>query len=308
MNASSKRSPWCACAPFVSFVSVARFVSFVMFATILTVPLTSSAQTPPPAQPPPPPKMGPSNSTEMGLVIATGNARSTTIGLRNVYIYRWPNAELGWEAGWLRAVSRDGDPFAVGTPTAFDVVEPETEVDSHRLFSKLRYQRQLSTRNDWFANFDAVRDEPSNINRQFVLAGGLGTTWHKTDRLTFRTAYGVSYTDEDLVVEGANRFAGYRLYYGLKGALTATTRAESELTADGSFETGDDIRTDWLNGLSVAINSRMALKASVRLLFRNIPALQTLDLQSPEGILVGSVDVPKKKVDTNVTTSLVITF
>jgi hypothetical protein len=53
---------------------------------------------------------GPSNNTELGLVIATGNARSTSVGLRNVYIYRWPNAEFGWEAGWLQAASRGRRP------------------------------------------------------------------------------------------------------------------------------------------------------------------------------------------------------
>jgi hypothetical protein len=263
------------------------------------------AQTPPP---PPEPKLGPSNSTELGVVIATGNARSTSVGLRNVYGYRWPNALLRWESGWLRAVSRDGDRVAVETASGFDIVEPDTKVDSHRLFSKLHYQRQLSVRHDWFADFDAARDEPSNINRQFVLAGGLGTMWTKTDRLTFRTAYGVSYTDEDLVVEGANRFAGYRLYYGLKALVAATTTAESELTFDGSFDTGEDVRTDWLNGISVAINTRMALKASVRMLFRNLPALETLQLRTPEGVPIGTVNVEKKKVDTNLTTSLVITF
>jgi hypothetical protein len=132
-----------------------------------------------------------------------------------------------------------------------------------------------------------VRDEPANINRQFVLAAGLGTTWVKSDRLTFRTAYGISYTDEDLVIEGGNRFAGYRLFYGLKSPVTPSTTIESELTADGSFDTGDDIRTDWLNGVNVALNSRMALKSSLRVLFRNLPALETLDLLTPGGVPVG---------------------
>lgn len=275
----------------------------LLLATITATPVW--AQTP---APPPEPKLGPTNNTELGVVIATGNARSTSIGLRNVYIYRWENAELGWEAGWLRATSRDGDRFAVQTASGFDIVEPDTKVDSHRLFSKLKYQRQISARHDWFANFDAVRDEPANINRQFVLAGGLGTTWRKDDRLTFRTFYGISYTDEDLEVEGSNRFAGYRLGYGLKSALTTTTKLESDFTFDGSFDDGDDVRFDWLNGVSVAINTRLALKSSLRLLFRNVPALETLDLVTPDGVLVGSVNVDKRKVDTNFTTSLVITF
>jgi hypothetical protein len=260
------------------------------------------------AQAPNQPKLGPANNTELSLIVATGNARATTVGLRNVYLYRWTNAEFGWEGGWIRAASRDGDRFAVEREGGFDVIEPDTAIDSARLFSKLRYQRQLSTRHDWFSNFDAVRDEPSNINRQFVLAAGLGTTWHRTDRLTFRTAYGVSYTDEDLVVEGANRFGGYRLFYGLKTLLAAATTFDSELTADGSFNIADDIRADWLNGVSIAINTRMALKSSVRILFRNLPALEALQLRSPPGIVVGTVDVPKDRVDTALTTSLVITF
>ena len=281
----------------------------LVFASLaLALPTSTWAQATQPAPPPEEPKLGPSNSSELGLVIATGNARSTSIGFRNLYGYRWTNAELRWETGWLRAVSRDGDRFAVETATGFDVVEPGTEVDSQRLFSKLGYQRQLSPRHDWFVNFDAVRDEPSNINRQLVFAGGLGTTWQKTDRLTFRTAYGLSYTDEDLVVEGANRFAGYRLSYALKSKVAPTTTVDSELTLDGSFDTADDIRTDWLNSIGVAINSRMALKASYRLLFRNLPALESLDLRSVDGVRVGSVDVRKGKVDTNLTTSLVITF
>lgn len=278
----------------------------LILTTVVGTPVTAWAQAA--AAPAKEPKLGPSNSTELGLVIATGNAKSTSVGLRNLYTFGWTNALLRWEGGWLRATSRDGDRFAVQTPSGFDVVDPESAVDSHRLFSKLGYQRQLTARHDWFANFDAVRDEPSNINRQFVLAGGLGTTWQKTDRLTFRTAYGISYTDEDLVVEGSNRFAGYRLYYGLKSALAATTTFESELTTDGSFETGDDIRLDWLNGVSVAINSRMALKSSVRMLFRNLPALEALDLRTPGGVVIGTVDFAKNQVDTNITTSLVISF
>lgn len=276
----------------------------VVFFLVISAMFVSSAL----AQAPNEPKLGPANNTELSLIVATGNAKATTVGLRNVYLYRWPKAEFGWEGGWIRAASRDGDRFAVETGAGFEVVDPDTAIDSERLFSKLRYQRQLSTRHDWFSNFDAVRDEPSNISRQFVVAAGLGTTWHKTDRVTFRTAYGVSYTDEDLVVEGTNRFGGYRLFYGLKTLLAPGATFDSELTTDGSFNTGDDIRADWLNGVGVAVNSRIALKSSVRILFRNLPALQALELRSPLGIVVGTVDVPKDKVDTNLTTSLVITF
>jgi putative salt-induced outer membrane protein YdiY len=284
-------------------IGMDRGIGLLALVAALTCAAPAAAQAPAAA-----PKLGVSNSTDLGLVIATGNSRSTSVGLRNVYLYRWSNAELRWEGGWLRVASRDGDRYAVGTPANFDVVEPGTSLDSQRLFSKLRYQHQLSPRTDWFGNFDAVRDEPANLLREFVLAGGLGTTWRKTDRAVFRTAYGVTYTDEDLAVEGDNRFAGYRLYYGLKAPVAKSSTFESELTTDGSFDTANDIRSDWLNSVGVSINSKLALKTSVRVLFRNLPALQILRLQSPAANPVGTVEVPKDQVDTNITTSLVITF
>ena len=125
--------------------------------TLVAAPTASWAQAAAPAKEP---RLGSSNRTELGVVIATGNAKSTSVGLRNLYTFGWTNALLRWEGGWLRATSRDGDRFAVQTPSGFDVIDPESAVDSHRLFSKLGYQRQLSARHDWFANFDAVRDEP----------------------------------------------------------------------------------------------------------------------------------------------------
>src|SRR3954447_8527734 len=89
------------------------------------------------AQAPVPPKLGSSNSTDLGLVVATGNSRSTSVGLRNVYLYRWSDAQLRWEGGWLRVASRDGNRYAIGSSAGYEVVEPGTAVDSQRLFSKL---------------------------------------------------------------------------------------------------------------------------------------------------------------------------
>lgn len=255
-----------------------------------------------------PPKLGVSNSTDLGLVIASGNSRSTSVGLHNVYLYRWDKAQLRWEGGWLRVASRDGNRFAVGTAGNFDVVEPGTKLDSQQLFSKLAYQRQILARTDWFANFDAARNEPANLLSQYIVAGGIGTTWWKTDKGLFRTAYGITYTDEDLALEGHNKFAGYRLYYGLKAPVAAASTFESELTTDGSFDTGDDIRMDSLNSIGVSLNAKMALKSSLRFLFRNLPALEILQLQSPAASPIGTVEAPKEKLDTAFTTSLVITF
>ena len=250
------------------------------------------------------------NGAELSWVVATGNSEANTLGFRNLYTYRWAHANLSWETGLVRATSRDGDRFAVGfSDQAYELVEPPIEIDSKRLFSKFGYRQEISGQHFWFGNFDSARDEPSNINRQFVGAGGFGTQWADGDRLRFRTEYGFSFTSEDLDLEGENHFGGYRLSYGLNVGVTANAALDSELTFDGSFQQRDDIRTDWLTGVSVSINSRVALKSAVRLLFRNISALEEIDLETPIfGVVIGKVEIPKKKLDTSFTTSLVITL
>jgi putative salt-induced outer membrane protein YdiY len=250
------------------------------------------------------------NNTELSLVSASGNSTATTFGFRNVYAYKWARSRLSWETGMVRADSRDGDRYAVGfSPDDFELIVPPTKIDSQRLFSKLGYRQEIRGAHFWFGNFDSTRDESSNINRQFVGAGGFGTRWADREQLNFRTEYGISYTSEDLDLEGENHFGGYRLSYGLDAGVTANTTIESGLTFDGSFQQRDDIRTDWLNGVSVSLNSRIALKSSLRLIFRNIPALEDIDLETPVlGVVIGKVNVSKEKLDTSFTTSLVITF
>lgn len=250
------------------------------------------------------------NATELSLVVATGNAQAETLGFRNLYEYRWSRADLTWETGWVRAASLDGTRKAVAeSGSGFEVVEPPTTIDSQRLYSKFSFRQEIAGPIYWFTNFDSVRDEPSNINRQFVGAGGFGTRWGQGTDLRMRTEYGISYTSEDLALEGENSFAGYRLAYALNAGVTSVVTVDSELTLDGSFDQGDDIRTDWLNGVTVSLTSRIALRSSVRLLFRNIPALEEIDLVTPLlDVVIGSVEVPKGKLDASFTTSLVVTF
>ena len=250
------------------------------------------------------------NGTELSLVVASGNAHAESIGFRNVYEYRWSDATLTWETGWVRAASLDGDRVAVAEPGGgFAVVDPPPEIDSQRVYSKLGFRHEIIGPHFWFANFDSVRDEPSNIKRQFVGAGGFGTEWANRDGLRFRTEYGVSVTSEALDIEGADAFGGYRLAYALNAGVTRTLTVDSELTFDGSFDRRDDIRSDWLNGVTVSLSARIALRSSIRLLFRNRPALEAINLVTPpRDAVIGTVEIPKGKLDTSFTTSLVINF
>ena len=249
-----------------------------------------------------------SNSSQLSWVVTTGNSDSNSFSVRNVYEYEWTRAEFYWEAGVLRASSAN-DTFATGTEDDFEVVTPAPKIDHNRWFSKVRYFRVLKDRFFWYVSYDSSRDPPSNVNIQLIGSGGVGTDWYDREGLVFRTAYGLNYTSEDLDLEGANNFGGYRLFYRLEVGASESTTLVSELTFDGSFETADDLRVDSLNSASVSISDALALKASLRLLYRNIPALDDIDLRDPEsGVVVGEVVVPKQKLDTTLSMSLVINF
>lgn len=252
-------------------------------------------------------ELGWKNNTELGWVITSGNSNTSNFNARNLFTYDWEQADLDWEFGYLRATSGD-DRFAVGTMTDFQVIEPEQDPDNDRLFTNIRYLRNINERFFWYARFESVRDQPADIDYRYTPSAGAGNTWVKRDDLTFLTGYGISYTTESLTLDGQSSFAGYQLFYNLLAQVTGNTNVESNLVFDGSFEDGDDVRFDWYNGAGVAVNERIALKAAIRFVYRNVPALEEIDLESPAGLPLGTVVVPKEKLDTAFTTSLVITF
>jgi len=253
------------------------------------------------------PQLGWSNATELGLVFTKGNSNTENFNVRNVFAYDWEQAELDWEFGILRA-SSDDDRFAVGTEDDYEIITPEVEPDNQRIYTNLRYLRNINAEFFWYGRAMAERDEPADIDYRLTPSVGAGNTWAKRDALKFLTGYGISYTAESLALEGASDFAGYQFFYDLKALVTESTSIESNMTFDGSFESGSNFRFDWLNSVGVSITEKLALKASLRLVYRNDPALEEIDLENELGQVIGDVVIAKKKLDTAFTTSLVISF
>ncbi|HSA96520.1 MAG TPA: hypothetical protein VLJ16_10730, partial [Acidobacteriota bacterium] len=78
---------------------------------------------------------------------------------------------------------------------------------------------------------------------------------------------------------------------------------------DENLQEMRDWRFDWVNSVTASISRSLALKLSLRMLYTNVPALQMLplfdDLGEPTGL---TVPYPLKKLDTFLTTSIVINF
>ena len=248
-----------------------------------------------------------SNSTELGWVFTYGNATTNSFNLRNVFEYEWLDADLNLEFGILRADSGD-ERFALGTEEAFEIIEPPVEPDTERMYATARYLKNVSNRFFWYGRFDVERDQPADITFRLTPAGGAGNNWETPENIELRTGYGFGYSAGSMTFDGSSNYFGYQLFYEFDMKVNDNTDIDSSMTLDGSIMSPSNYRFHWANGIGVAINERIALKASLRLVYRNDPAQEEIDLEDLSGAILGNVIVSKKKLDSGFTTSLVINF
>jgi hypothetical protein len=105
-------------------------------------------------------------------------------------------------------------------------------------------------------------------------------------------------------------YPGVRLSYDYKQKVTDTTTLTHNLIFDQPFSPSSNFRIDTQAGLEVSVtrSGSLALKANVRLLYDNMPALEELQLALPPPQPAVKVTTPLKKVDGQFLVSLVLNF
>jgi putative salt-induced outer membrane protein YdiY len=134
---------------------------------------------------------------------------------------------------------------------------------------------------------------------------GAGRSWFDEDTRRFKTDLGLTYTIQEDVVENPDAddsFVGLRGSYDFFKKLTETTDFTSALIVDENLNATEDLRADWTNSLAVAMSDRLALKASLQLLFDNDPAFTAVPLGDTE------VLTPLGKTDSVFTVAIVANF
>ena len=259
-------------------------------------------------------ELGWSETAELTVVFTGGNAEASTLGLRNELTRKWEGSTLLATAGALRAESSTFTRTAVGTsPTSFEVTKDSvTALTAESYYARGQYDRALSARTFWYAGTGWERNTFAGIDNRYSWGGGVGNTWVDSDRSTFRTSYGLSYTLQDDVTEVPgtdDTFAGLRLSYDYRQQLTPNTEFTSVLAADDNLEETADFRTDLINAVAVSMSGRLALKVSWQMLYDHQPSLVSLPLVQPTGMpTFGTVLVGLDKMDNFVTFALVATF
>jgi len=250
------------------------------------------------------------DAAELSFVWTAGNASTNTLGLKNVLTGAAGKSKVSFEVGGIRTQSSMKNRIANGTTANFTVTETsESELTAASYFAKSRYDLSINGSAYWFAGSDWNRNTFSGINNRLTFVSGLGNQFVDTDEFKFRTDLGATYTIQDNVAAGpTDRFGGVRFTYDLERAVTANSKVTSKLVLDENLANTDDLRGDWTNALTVAMNSRLALKTSAQLLFDNQPSFVDVPLLEGGVDLGNTVAAELDKVDSVFTVALVMNF
>lgn len=260
------------------------------------------------------PELGWFDEAELSLVSTDGNSQAETFSLRNTLTRVWSDARLKLRLGGLRAESTAVIRSAVGTSAADArlVESSATEVTAERYFLEARYDRQVSESWFWYAAAGWNRNEPAGVKNRTAVAAGVGNSWFDREEARWRTDYGVTYTDQEDLVEPPGQgggFLGLRLSSDYWRRLTPTTEYTNLLAVDQNLEDSNDLRATMVNSLAVKMSDSLAIKLSYELQFDNQPSLIAVPIVSPDGVAVGEdLVIEADELDSTLSLALVVAF
>ncbi len=268
-----------------------------------------------PVQAEDPPKLGWADAAELSFVSTSGNAESSTFGLRNTLTRTWTAARFECKLGGIRAESTTETTVVdAANPPALLVLE-DTQVTAESYFLTGRYDRDVSERFFWYGGAGWDRNEFSGIENRYSAVGGVGHRWWSREDLLFRTDYGVTVTRQENVVElpgEDDTFAGLRLSWAYLNKFGANTTYTNDLILDENLDDTSDWRADMLQAIAVSMSKQLALKVSLRLLYDHEPSFEllTASVDSAGNPVVPPVSelVQLDELDSVFTVSLVVTF
>ena len=255
--------------------------------------------------------LGPWSATaELSFVVTGGNTATSAFSLGTSFNRKWTNDSLLFKSYILRSNSTTTTRTAHGTETDFDIIEDKI----HRLVAENyllagQYDRRISKKLSGQVGLSWDRNRFAGVDDRVMFTTGLGCAWVEKARTQVRTAAAVTYTLRQYVGQEMASFAGLRFSILADQKVLDNSSVSAQFVFDDNLKRTDDWRFDWTNSVSASISKSLALKISLRLLYANVPALQSLALFDLEGLPTGLfVQVPLKNLDTLMTTSIVINF
>jgi hypothetical protein len=258
-------------------------------------------------------------TADLSYVKTGGNAESSTLGFKLNLARKWDKNRVYLLGGGIRASSATISYFAIGpSNTDFTVTRTsESRETAENYLMDGGYERLVSERFYWTLGAGWERNLFAGLESRVSFRGGGGYAWSAADAHAFKTALLISFTHQsETIPDPATKdsFVGLRFTgdFASKFGPEARNTFKSLLALDENLQATDDFRLTWLNTLAVVMNSRLALQVGFLAAFDNLPALVevprylSVSGDVPTGPREGSVFVPLKKWDTQLTVSVVI--
>jgi putative salt-induced outer membrane protein YdiY len=260
-----------------------------------------------------------SDSAELGWVATSGNSESSSLGLKNTLKREGEHDLFELKLGGIKVTTSDIRLFAVGSPGDFSREEDkDSKTTAENYFLTGRYDHNITERLFWFGGAGWDRNVPAGIQNRYVVFGGVGHNWFKTDRRTWRTDYSATGTKQDNVVDDPtfdDTFIGVRLMstFLQKFGTGDSGSYGNDTIIDENLNETTDWRVDMTNWVSLNMNDHLALKVSLQWLYDNLPSLKEVNLYPPTdpggtGTPIGTAFVEVDDLDSIFTTALVIKY
>lgn len=255
--------------------------------------------------------LGPWKATaELGFVLTSGNSSTSTFSLATTVKRQWEKDLLTLKAYALTSHTTTITRTAQGTETDYTlIVDKTSQLVAENFALSGQYDHRLSQKVVLQTSLGWDRNRFAGLAGRVILTAGTGYAWVETKRTVFKTDGGFTYTWRQYFDQDATSFLGFRAVAKFEQKILETSGFLSEFIFDDNLKEMADWRYDWTNSLTAAISKSLLLKASLRLVYSNVPADEAVPLIDPLGNPTGlTVPVPLKKLDSYFTTSLVINF
>ncbi len=254
-----------------------------------------------------------SATAEAGLVVTTGNSRTTTLSGGAKATRKKQQNKFSGEASatFARAATTTLAPGAVSPLTSDEIIrDSETSAQAYNL--KLRYDRFLT---QWDSLYLAALAGADVIaSKDFVGGGQLGYARivYKAEKHEVNLEAGYDFSYENLADGSSNNIHSGRGFLGYKGKLGAESSADGslEVLVNGNRQSdevgpGEDTRATAIAALSTKLSKGISLSFSVTAKYDAVPA----PFKAFDGFTLDTIDPPENsKLDTTTKASLIITL
>jgi hypothetical protein len=257
------------------------------------------------------------NTTTLSFVATSGNSSGQTLSISDDYSKKWNFMTLAMSGRMIRSAAVLERRVAIGSTLSDAVVKENnsTTVTAEKYYLRARFDYRLKDKDRWYwyggssweqnlpAGLDSRTDITAGIGR--ILSDAHGQIWRVDTGLGAKREV-PSYPPKGFQKENGT----FNLTSSFKQKFRDNINYSADLVAIVNIKKFEDRVLTLKNGLSVTMTRNTSLKIGVDMNHRNMPAMVSIRAFSPADppVHIGNIIVRARKLDIDISTSLVYTF